>query len=116
MKTNDYISFIKFWRMNFFKKDIELENRKRLRTIFDKIKVQNCPVGWKYEHFAVGGLTEIGFSEGSVVFPLGCASRVHFLASQRQTLPTFERLLSRLSSNFNDSRANFCLKNNTFKR
>ncbi len=49
--------------MNLFKKDIELENRKRLRTIFDKIKIQNCPVGWKYEHFAVGGLTEIGFSE-----------------------------------------------------
>ncbi|AXT62040.1 hypothetical protein D1816_17300 [Aquimarina sp. AD10] len=49
--------------MNFFRKDIEQENRKRLRQLLDKVKVQSCPDEWKFEHFAVSGLTEIGFSE-----------------------------------------------------
>jgi len=49
--------------MNILKKDAEQENRKRLRKILGKAKVQSCPLGWDFEHFAVGGLTEVGFSE-----------------------------------------------------
>lgn len=49
--------------MNLFKKNIEDENRKRLRKILERAKIQNCPDGWEYQKFAVGGLTEVGFSE-----------------------------------------------------
>lgn len=49
--------------MSFFKKDIEAVNRERLRKIFAKTKNQNCPDGWEFEQFSVGGLTEVGFSE-----------------------------------------------------
>lgn len=49
--------------MSFFKKDIEKENRKKLRKILEKAKVQNCPDNWEFEQFAVGGLTEVGFSK-----------------------------------------------------
>ncbi len=49
--------------MNFFKKDLESENRNRLRKILAKTKNQNCPDNWEFEHFSVGGLTEVGFSE-----------------------------------------------------
>ncbi len=48
--------------MSLFKKNSENENRKRLKKIFENVKVQNCPDGWEFKHFAVGGLTEIGFS------------------------------------------------------
>ncbi len=49
--------------MVFFKKDIEQEHRKKLRKILDKAKNQSCPDKWDFECFAVGGLTEVGFSE-----------------------------------------------------
>lgn len=49
--------------MNFFKKNIEEENRKRLRNILVKVKNQSCPDDWEFEQFAVGGLTEVGFSK-----------------------------------------------------
>lgn len=49
--------------MNSFKKDIEAENRHRLRRILAKTKSQSCPDNWEFKLFAVGGLTEVGFSE-----------------------------------------------------
>ncbi len=49
--------------MNFFKKDLEEENRKRLRKILVKAKNQSCPDNWEFEQFTVGGLTEVGFSK-----------------------------------------------------
>lgn len=49
--------------MTFFKKDIGQENRKRLRKVLDALKSKNCPDGWQFKHFSVGGLTEVGFSE-----------------------------------------------------
>lgn len=51
--------------MRFFKKDVEEENRSRLREILAKTKNQNCPEGWEFEQFSVGGLTEVGFSENT---------------------------------------------------
>lgn len=45
------------------KKNIEDENRKRLRKIQEGIKSQNCPDRWEYKKISVGGLTEVGFSE-----------------------------------------------------
>jgi len=49
--------------MGFLKNNSENENRKRLRKILNKLKIQSCPEDWEYEQFSVGGLTEIGFSE-----------------------------------------------------
>jgi len=49
--------------MKLFNKNIEEENRKRLRAILSKIPKQVCPSGWEMKTFAVGGLTEIGFSD-----------------------------------------------------
>jgi len=51
--------------MNLFKKNksIEEENRLRLQKLVDATIVSEVPDGWIKETFAVGGLTEIGFSK-----------------------------------------------------
>jgi len=52
-----------YWRiMNEYEKN----NRARLIQLLSKIPSQPCPPGWrKTGTFAVGGLTEIGFSQRS---------------------------------------------------
>jgi hypothetical protein len=51
--------------MNIFKKNknIEQENRLRLQKLVDLTTVSDIPEGWIKETFAVGGLSEIGFSK-----------------------------------------------------
>lgn len=49
--------------MSLFHKDPEAEHRKRLRNILNKTIHQNCPAGWELQQFALGGLTEVGFSQ-----------------------------------------------------
>lgn len=46
--------------------DFEKKNRNRLTQLLARIPQRNCPEGWKKSGtFAVGGLTEIGFSKQS---------------------------------------------------
>lgn len=51
--------------MNIFnkRKDIEKENRIRLQSLVDKTTISDTPTGWTKETFAVGGLSEVGFSK-----------------------------------------------------
>ena len=49
--------------MSLFKTDPEEQNRKRLRNILAKTLNKDCPDGWEYKTFSIGGLTEVGFSE-----------------------------------------------------
>ena len=49
--------------MNFFNKKREDENKKRLQTLVDQTKKIDEPNGWKKTVFAIGGLSEIGFSK-----------------------------------------------------
>lgn len=49
--------------MNFFNKNKEDENKKRLQNLVNQTKVVDEPNGWKKSTFAIGGLTEIGFSK-----------------------------------------------------
>ena len=49
--------------MNFFNKNKEDENKKRLQNLINQTKVIDEPNGWKKSMFAIGGLTEIGFSK-----------------------------------------------------
>ncbi|MFN8283451.1 MAG: hypothetical protein U0U67_09575 [Chitinophagales bacterium] len=49
--------------MNFFNKNKEDENKKRLQNLVSQTKVVDEPNGWKKSTFAIGGLTEIGFSK-----------------------------------------------------
>ncbi|MDM1465153.1 hypothetical protein [Myroides odoratimimus] len=42
---------------------IEEENRKRIQMLLDQTIDSEVPIGWKKKTFAVGGLTEIGFSK-----------------------------------------------------
>ena len=49
--------------MNFFNKKREDENKKRLQTLVDQTKKIDEPNGWKKTIFAIGGLSEIGFSK-----------------------------------------------------
>lgn len=48
--------------MGIFSKDIESENKKRLRRLLNSSMPLNCPKGWEMKTFAIGGLTEVGFS------------------------------------------------------
>ncbi|WP_407557910.1 hypothetical protein [Winogradskyella sp. 4-2091] len=41
----------------------EHENRLRLQKLVDNAKKSDIPTGWKKETFAVGGLSEVGFSK-----------------------------------------------------
>lgn len=44
--------------------DYELQNRNRLIHMLDQLPTRRCPEGWRHlGMFAVGGLTEIGFSK-----------------------------------------------------
>ena len=43
--------------------DFEQENRLRLQKLVDLTKVSDTPDGWMKETFAVGGLSEVGFSK-----------------------------------------------------
>jgi len=51
--------------MNIFnkKKNIEQENRLRLQKLVDLTKISVAPDGWIKKTFAVGGLSEVGFSK-----------------------------------------------------
>lgn len=49
--------------MNFFNKNKEDANKKRLQNLVNETKVIDEPSGWKKSTFAIGGLTEIGFSK-----------------------------------------------------
>ena len=49
--------------MIFFNKNKEDENKKRLQNLVNKTKKTEEPNGWKKNKFAIGGLTEIGFSK-----------------------------------------------------
>jgi len=51
--------------MNIFikKKDPDHENRLRLQKIVNSTKVSDTPNGWQKKTFAVGGLSEVGFSK-----------------------------------------------------
>ncbi|RXQ87401.1 hypothetical protein EO244_16470 [Ancylomarina salipaludis] len=60
--------------MKLFSKNLEEENRKRLRGILNKIPRLECPIGWEMATFAVGGLTEIGFSDKSESLLLAISS------------------------------------------
>lgn len=52
-------------QMNIFnkKKDVEKENRLRLQKLVDLTKKTDTPIGWIKRTFAVGGLSEVGFSK-----------------------------------------------------
>jgi len=45
------------------KKNIETENRLRLKKIVELTTVSDSPIGWKKKTFAIGGLSEVGFSK-----------------------------------------------------
>ncbi|WP_284651422.1 hypothetical protein [Flavobacterium terrisoli] len=51
--------------MNLFSKKSNLddENRLRLQKLVDQAKEMDIPTGWKKETFAVGGLSNVGFSK-----------------------------------------------------
>lgn len=49
--------------MKFFNKNKEDENKKRLQNLVNQTKIVDEPNGWKKSTFAIGGLTEIGFSK-----------------------------------------------------
>jgi hypothetical protein len=49
--------------MKFFNKNKEDENKKRLQNLVNQTKIIDEPNGWKKSTFAIGGLTEIGFSK-----------------------------------------------------
>jgi len=51
--------------MNFFKKNVnpDNENRLRLQKVANQAKICDIPNGWQKETFAVGGLSEVGFSK-----------------------------------------------------
>lgn len=49
--------------MNIFDDNIENENRLRLQKLVDATITSEAPKGWIKETFAVGGLTEVGFSK-----------------------------------------------------
>jgi hypothetical protein len=48
--------------MNVFNKDFEDRNKNRLKKLIDLAKKNDSPTGWETKTFAVGGLTEVGFS------------------------------------------------------
>lgn len=45
------------------KNKIEDENRLRLQKLVDNAKKSDIPTGWEKETFAIGGLSEVGFSK-----------------------------------------------------
>ena len=49
--------------MRFFKKKPEDENKKRLHSLVNQTKKTDAPKGWRKTVFAIGGLSEIGFSK-----------------------------------------------------
>lgn len=49
--------------MNFFKKNQEDENKKRLKNLVRQTKEVDEPNSWRKTGFAIGGLSEIGFSK-----------------------------------------------------
>ena len=49
--------------MSLFNKNKEDENKKRLQNLVNQTKATDEPNGWKKNTFAIGGLTEIGFSK-----------------------------------------------------
>ena len=49
--------------MNFFNKKREDENKKRLQNLVNQTKKIDAPNGWTKTVFAIGGLSEIGFSK-----------------------------------------------------
>jgi hypothetical protein len=49
--------------MNFFNKNKEDENKKRLQNLVIQTKEIDEPNGWRKTVFAIGGLSEIGFSK-----------------------------------------------------
>lgn len=49
--------------MNFFSKNREDENKKRLQNLVNQTKKIDAPNGWTKTVFAIGGLSEIGFSK-----------------------------------------------------
>lgn len=49
--------------MNFFKKNQEDENKKRLKSLVRQTKEIDEPNSWRKTGFAIGGLSEIGFSK-----------------------------------------------------
>src|SRR5688572_19430448 len=49
--------------MNFFKSNEEDENKKRLRNLVSQTINADTPQGWRKTVFAIGGLSEIGFSK-----------------------------------------------------
>ncbi|MDM1406003.1 hypothetical protein HX039_18170 [Myroides marinus] len=49
--------------MNFFNTNKEDENRKRLQNLVNQTKLVDEPDCWRKSTFAIGGLTEIGFSK-----------------------------------------------------
>jgi hypothetical protein len=49
--------------MNFFNKNNEDENKKRLQNLVIQTKEIDEPNGWRKTVFAIGGLSEIGFSK-----------------------------------------------------
>lgn len=49
--------------MNFFNKNQEDKNKKRLQDLVKQTEAVDEPIGWRKTVFAIGGLTEIGFSK-----------------------------------------------------
>ena len=49
--------------MSFFNKNEEEENKKRLQNLVNQTKEIDEPNGWRKTVFAIGGLSEIGFSK-----------------------------------------------------
>src|SRR6266536_2554437 len=49
--------------MNFFNKNQEDENKKRLQNLIKQTREIDEPTGWRKTVFSIGGLSEIGFSK-----------------------------------------------------
>jgi hypothetical protein len=61
--------------MNFFNKNKEEENKKRLQNLVNQTKEIDEPNGWRKTVFAIGGLSEIGFSKQNPNLLLVVSSR-----------------------------------------
>ncbi len=49
--------------MSILNKNHENENKIRLQKLVNKAKISEIPIGWRKETFAIGGLSEVGFSK-----------------------------------------------------
>lgn len=61
--------------MNFFSKNKDDENKSRLQNLVNLTKKVDEPTGWSKTIFAIGGLSEIGFSKQNPNFLLVISSQ-----------------------------------------